>query len=291
MVDPLEEKITGIFRENSEPRDVIPTGIQPSGQLTGKIRAVLFDIYGTLFISGSGDIGAPGERHHDVRIDDLLRRFGIKKNAAEVERDFFDEVKKEHRRLKAEGIDFPEVRYEEIWSAVPGVENSADTEVLKTFAVYYETIINPVYPMPGLGHMLSALKEKGVVMGIISNAQFFTPILFPAFLEKSPGELGFDGELMFYSYIYRRAKPSDYMYLKAGEALKARGIEPNEVVYIGNDMLKDIYPARGVGFKTVLFAGDRRSLRMRENDNRCKGISPDQIITNLSQIHQSNFRV
>ncbi len=282
MVEALEEKITGIFRESIEVREVIPTHVVPSGRLTGEIKAVLFDIYGTLFISASGDISAPGEgNRQDVHINGLLRRFGIGKNAAEVERDFFDEVKREHRRLKGEGIDFPEVRYEEIWSAVLGVE---DMEVLKTFAVYYETMINPVYPMPGLSHVLSVLKERGVVMGIISNAQFFTPMLFPAFLEKGLEELGFDRRLVFYSYTYRRSKPSDYMYLKAREELESKGIEPDQVVYIGNDMLKDIMPARGVGFKTVLFAGDRRSLRMREDDDRCKGIVPDQIITDLSQI-------
>ena len=40
----------------------------------------------------------------------------------------------------------------------------------------------------------------------------------------------------------------------------------------------------GVGFKTALFAGDGRSLRPRESDDRCRGLSPDLIVTDLRQL-------
>ena len=33
-----------------------PTHLEQRGQLKEKIRCILFDVYGTLFISGSGDI-------------------------------------------------------------------------------------------------------------------------------------------------------------------------------------------------------------------------------------------
>ena len=57
-----------------------------------------------------------------------------------------------------------------------------------------------------------------------------------------------------------------------------------EVLFIGNNMLKDVYPAQAAGFLTGLFAGDVRSLRWRENDDRCNGISPDIVITELNQL-------
>ena len=34
----------------------LPTTITPGGDLSAEIQCILFDIYGTLFISGSGDI-------------------------------------------------------------------------------------------------------------------------------------------------------------------------------------------------------------------------------------------
>ena len=52
----------------------LPTDITPGGVLAGKIQCVFFDIYGTLFISGSGDISvarnAPvvGAQRHDDNV-------------------------------------------------------------------------------------------------------------------------------------------------------------------------------------------------------------------------------
>ena len=36
--------------------------------------------------------------------------------------------------------------------------------------------------------------------------------------------------------------------------------------------------------KKVLFAGDRRSLRLREGDARCRDCRPDAVITQLDQL-------
>jgi putative hydrolase of the HAD superfamily len=55
---------------------------------------------------------------------------------------------------------------------------------------------------------------------------------------------------------------------------------------VGNDMLKDIWPAARLGCKTALFAGDRRSLRLREDDERCRELEPDLVVDDLSQLAQ-----
>lgn len=287
MSNEFEKRIIEIIRENTVPQEVIPTGVQPSEpgqlkQLIGEIKAVLFDVYGTLFISASGDISSPEYEHREaLRVNRLLDRYGLAKRAAEVQKDFHNEVVNQHKRLKQQGIDFPEVLYEEIWAKVLELEDMAE---LKTFAAEYEMIVNLVYPMPHLREVLATLEEKKLVMGIISNAQFFTPLLFPAFLDQSLEGLGFEPDLLFYSYEYGHAKPSDFMFWQAGKVLMSKGIEAEAVVYVGNDMLNDILLARRVGFRTILFAGDSRSLRMRETDNRCKDVIPDRIITDLKQI-------
>jgi putative hydrolase of the HAD superfamily len=45
-------------------------------------------------------------------------------------------------------------------------------------------------------------------------------------------------------------------------------------------MLNDIQGAASAGFKTALFAGDRRSLRLRENDPRVQ-TRPDAVLLRL----------
>jgi len=138
--------------------------------------------------------------------------------------------------------------------------------------------------MPNLEAMLSACRQKKIFIGIISNAQFYTPYLFKWFLNSDLEGLGFDPGLLFYSYQHEVAKPSLILFKMAVAELKAKGIQPVSVLYLGNDMLNDIYPARAVGFQTALFAGDKRSLRLRKNDPRCADLSPDLVVTNLGQL-------
>ena len=121
-------------------------------------------------------------------------------------------------------------------------------------------------------------------MGIISNAQFYTEYLFHWFLGAGPKSLGFHKDMLFYSYLSGHAKPSSYMFKSASYRLKSMGITEDSVLYIGNDMLNDILPAKEVGFKTALFAGDARSLKLRKDDPRSKNLYPDIIVTDLIQL-------
>jgi putative hydrolase of the HAD superfamily len=160
---------------------------------------------------------------------------------------------------------------------------------IRKFAIEFELITNPVYPMPNLESTLSGCRQKGLLMGIISNAQFYTPLLFNWFLNAEIEDLGFDPGLLFYSHRFEVAKPSPLLFEMAAETLHSKGIEPACALYVGNDMLNDIYPATAMGFQTALFAGDRRSLRLRTDDPRCADLSPDLVITDLGQLDQYIF--
>jgi putative hydrolase of the HAD superfamily len=152
------------------------------------------------------------------------------------------------------------------------------------FALRYELAINPVFPKPGVPELFEKLKNLGIILGIISNAQFFTPLLFEVFFDKSPEALGFDPRLLIYSFELGEAKPSPVLFKKAADELRSRGISPDTVLYVGNDMLKDIYGAAATGFKTALFAGDGRSLRLREGNPLTEKLLPEGIIRCLSDI-------
>lgn len=159
-----------------------------------------------------------------------------------------------------------------------------DMSRARAFAAEYEMIVNPVYPMPHLSEMLAGCRANPVLMGVISNAQFYTPRLFPLFLGRDLGALGFHPEMTLFSYEFGVAKPSLFLFEQAAERLKMEGLSPDSVIYIGNDMRNDIYPAQRIGFQTALFAGDKRSLRLREDDPKCKGLKPDLVITDLNQV-------
>ena len=84
--------------------------------------------------------------------------------------------------------------------------------------------------------------------------------------------------------MHRRAKPGTFLYEHAAERLAGKGVEPRDVLYVGNDLLNDCTPAQQVGFRTALFAGDARSLRLREGDGRVGETRPTVTVTDLRQI-------
>jgi len=264
------------------PLEPIPTGMTPVLPDLREIEAVLFDVYGTLFISGSGDISlAQSAGQADESLAALLSKFGIEIPAELFREQFFTAIRDSHAKSKKNGRDYPEVEIDVIWQTVTGLE---DLQRVRAFAIEYEILVNPVGPMPHLAEVLAACRSTGTAMGIISNAQFFTPLLFDWFLDAAPGELGFSEELLFYSWQWGLAKPSEKLFRTAARRLFARGIDPHKTIYIGNDMLNDILPARITGFQTALFAGDKRSLRLRRDDPRCTNLKPDMILTDLIQL-------
>jgi putative hydrolase of the HAD superfamily len=121
-------------------------------------------------------------------------------------------------------------------------------------------------------------------MGLISNAQFFTTLLFEWFLGADATALGFGTELIILSYQLGCAKPSPVLFEAAAAAIETRGIARSATLVVGNDMLNDIYPAQQMGFQTALFAGDARSLRLRKDDPRCRDLRADLILTDLAQL-------
>jgi len=263
--------------------DVIPSGALKEGAPKNTIKAILFDVYGTLFISRAGDISIARQEsgYKMAKIVDLLRRYRLKKEPEPFLDEFFGAIERKKDELRSRGIDYPEVDIKEIWQTITGFE---DNELVRRFAIEYELVVNPLYPMPRAEELLALCKEKRIPMGIISNAQFYTLHLFSSLMGGNLEDLGFSRALLFFSYVSRYCKPSLILFERAAEALAKCGIAIENALYIGNDMLKDICPAQKTGFQTALFAGDGRSLNMREDDERIRGVSPDMVVTDFSQI-------
>ncbi len=288
------EEYCEIIRQHARPLEPVATGETAQLDPIEGIRAVLFDVYGTLFISGCGDIGTTSNDISSNAFGNSLRACGV---TFQGEEDMAFElmrqaIKTSHENSLANGIDSPEVDIVQIWQellpvleANGMVEKSPPTEFdYQKLAIEYEVRQNPVWPMPNVQECLEQLREAGLVLGIISNAQFFTPLLFDSLLGHCVDAFEFQDDLQFYSYKYGRGKPSLFKFELARDALAARGLQPKEVLYVGNDMLNDVYPAHMIGFKTALFAGDVRSLRRREEDPRVEDLTPDLIITDLAEL-------
>ncbi|MDR1587060.1 MAG: HAD family hydrolase [Treponema sp.] len=267
----------------------------------GPVRACLFDVYGTLFCSAAGEVGPEGVP--DAAGPDALAR-ELSGSAApsapglsgEDLRGYFRGRVAAIHREAAGRTQWPEVRVDEIWTDFLRERGMADgfrpfgaagTQAAaggRELALRYELAVNPVSPMPGAAETIKAMKRAGCVLGLISNAQFFTPLLFEAFFGAPPEELGFDPELIIWSFEWGEAKPSPRLFGAAAGRLEAQGIDPGACLFVGNDMLSDISGAEAAGFRGVLFAGDGRSLRLREGDPRLRNLQPAVIVRKLGDL-------
>jgi putative hydrolase of the HAD superfamily len=259
-----------------------PTGLTPRGKLDQPVKAILFDIYGTLFISAAGDIRRSlGAVADAPALQQLLNRYAIQQRPADLVERLEAAIAQDHRQRRKQGADHPEVDIEQIWADVLAWD---DPTLLRHFAATFERLVNPVWPMPHLKELIQGCRRRHLVMGLVSNAQFYTSELFRRFLKSDPAELGFSPPLCIYSYQHGRAKPSPYLFQLAHTRLRRMGLQPRQVLFVGNDMRNDILPAHQVGFATALFAGDKRSLRLRSSDPQCRALSPNLLLTDLFQL-------
>ncbi|WP_321995836.1 HAD family hydrolase [Draconibacterium orientale] len=287
--------------DSSEQLQPIPTTFCPNLKTDSKekIKAVIFDIYGTLLISSSGDIDQVSLNKDNMRT--AMETGGFDLSGCKEETYSFlldqlqEQVKKQHEELKTKGHPYPDVDIFKVWKNMfeaaesEGLLKLRGSESWEDTIMVFELLSNRVYPMPGMKEVLLEIKKTGIPMGIVSNAQFYTPIIMNYFLT---GEFTtnqhidlFEEDLSVYSFKELRAKPDTALFNKFIPVLNSKyNIEPSETLFVGNDMLKDVYTATKAGLRTVLFAGDERSLRLREDDERVKGMFPDFIINDLKQL-------
>jgi putative hydrolase of the HAD superfamily len=294
-VEPVEpQALIDRLRQQARPITPIPTDQQARLIRLPGIRAVLFDVYGTLFVSATGDITSSDGQARSQAMTEALEAIGFPVDGDTAQRSaevLVEAITRTHKRLKDHGLEYPEVDIRSIvlevleYLRARGFGREKPTRALcETVAVEYECRSNPTWPMPGLARTLLRLKERGVSLGIVSNAQFFTPLLFPALLNRSLELLGFDPGLCVWSYRLLEAKPSPRLFRRALEVLNRRAVKPEHVLYVGNDRLNDIWPAVQAGMKTALFAGDDRSFRPREGDPRIRDVVEDVLLTDLRQL-------
>jgi len=285
------------FKNVSSPLKPIPTNTNPKLKQLFNIRVVAYDFYGTLFLSGVGDIGVDDGKYDSGALLKALESADVPVKHSDAGNKGFElyneVVDKMITTLKSEGIEYPEPDIREVWLRVLQqlkekslIGGSISKDAAERMSVEFEARMNPVWPVPDAVQTLVYFKEKGLAQGIISNSQFYTPIVLEALSGHTLDDLGLKNELLHWSFEEKMKKPGHTFYENFIKKLNSfdPAISPSEVLYVGNDMLKDIYPASELGMITALFAGDQRSLKWRKEDERCRTLQPDLIITKFEHL-------
>lgn len=278
-------------------RELIPAAIKGRSPSLDDIRAVIFDVYGTLVNYWRPGLHEPEKRLQFLQeaFRNVSDRFGFTEYlqemdpAASPEKTLYDLynglIALSHERAAKNGVQFPEVKIESIWDLIVlmlkrrgyeprenGLSANGDAGRYIAYTYNFFSLGRGLYP--GVVAALERLKQSGMSLGIVSNAQFYTPIDLTLFIRDQSGgkyddvnEL-FDPDLIVYSYEHGVAKPGTALFGTLFDALYEYRILPSQTVFVGNDLLIDIDPALKAGMKTALYSGDSQSayLHGKEND-------------------------
>ena len=292
-IPPMPTPYVEIFRRHARPLEPIPTGQTPVLKPLPGVRAVLFDLYGTLLVSGSGEVGDRGGagRRRPGRGAGALGiqpRGPFDKGSACL----FDTIEAMHADARAAGRDYPEVDIVDVWRRVlaeltrRGLIDPVSGQIVDfaRLAVEYEARANPSWPMPGLRECLEALRGKGLLLGLMSNAQFYTPALFEALLDGPPEAFGFDRSLQYYSYQYGWGKPSPRLFELAAEALGRSGGRARRGRLRGKRHAQRRSAGAAGGLSHGPFRRGRQESAAPPGRPRVEGVAADVILTDLGQI-------
>jgi putative hydrolase of the HAD superfamily len=282
-----------------------PYPLAGAGTKLYDVKAAVIDVYGTLINYWRPEFaederkkahllevfGATAER---FGMTPFLEKINPADPPAKTLRDFYHGlIALNHEKALGKGVAYPEVKIERIWMiiilmlrrhgydpAAPGLGEEADVARCMAFFYNFHSLGRALYP--GVVDALVELRKNNIRLGIVSNAQFYTPIDLTLLMRDQSGdriddylEL-FDTDLVFYSYEYGYSKPNQLLFRKLFDALYELHILPQQTVFIGNDLRIDIEPARDAGMLTAFFSGDRHAAFVHDLEG---AVTPDIAFT------------
>src|SRR5690348_484536 len=206
------------------------------------IKGILFDLYGTLI-----DIETNEDMDEIYRaVAHYLTYHCVYLHRWEVRERYYRIMK--HQK-EASGEEYPEIDVEAIWNEFlmqEGIKSPAIRgQQAKVIAHIYRGVSrNRLQLYPNVKRVLNELRTQ-YQMALISDAQscYALPEI------RAVGLDGYFDPIIISSY-YGYRKPDSRLFRMAMERM---GLEPHEVIGVGNDMFRDVHGARILGIKSIFF--------------------------------------
>jgi FMN phosphatase YigB (HAD superfamily) len=272
------------------------------------IRAVMWNVYGTLLAIPGGELWFthPTKFVMDVALDKTVQEFKMWASMsrkpgqpADYLAQMYGNVLDEQRTIPGGGERFPEVLSERVWEAIikkllqkeyrfdAGFFGSLN-ELSQKVAYFFHASLQGTACYDGAPAAMRAVKDAGLAQGLLADGQCFTRVQLQRSLsrqdESAKVDELLDPDLCVLSCDVRGKKPSERLFKQALTALNQRGIAPGQVLHVGTRMQQDIIPARRMGLRSALFAGDRAAVQATPEQLKDTNTRPDVMLTELGQI-------
>jgi putative hydrolase of the HAD superfamily len=229
-----------------------------------RIRAAIFDIYGTLL-----EVGPPPADAAVRWSQAWLAALGMapRLGLAQFTDGCRQIVAAEHAAARERGIVFPEVYWPDVvdtmlpeFARLPAAARAAS-------AVYGADFMHTVRLMPGATAALCAAQTASLRLGLASNCQPYSlRELGDALAAAGLSRKLFEPRLSFLSFEHGFSKPDPHVFRLLTARLRTLGIAPGEAVMIGDCADNDLDPARAYGWQTLAIGTDPAAAlaRLRE---------------------------
>jgi FMN phosphatase YigB (HAD superfamily) len=286
--------------------EVKPPRAKPHLVRMPEVRAVTWSVYGTLLAIAEGDLlfEHPKQLLMTVALDKTIQEFKMWSamtrkpgQPADYLQQIYKDLLAEQRMRTTPGEKYPEIQAERVWEAflkrLLQKEYKYDVgmygglgEYSKKIAYFFHASMQGTGCYPGAGEALRYVAERGLKQGLIANGQCFTTVQLQRGLAAQGGALesAVSDDLIAISSVVTARKPSERLFRHVLDRLAERGVEASEVLHVGASLPLDVVPARRLGMRTALYAGDRAAVQVKREQLREKESRPDVLLTELGQI-------
>jgi hypothetical protein len=297
-------------RDLSWPAPPVPTPAKARPHLTrlADVRCVLWNIYGTLLSIPGGEVWFEHKNAFimGLALDKVIQEFKMWASMSrhpgqpsEYLQQIYKQVFVEQSHVPGGGERFPEILSQTLWAAVIKKlcvkEYKFDVaffgslnEFSEKLAYFFHSSLQATVCYEGAATALQRVASKGLAQGLFGDAQCFTRVQLQRGIAAQKADANLDSlltdGLSFLSCDFRARKPSERFLREATVALSRQGLQPAHVLHVSSRVAQDLVPARRMGMKTALFAGDRESLQATPEQLRDPVGRPDVLLTELSQI-------
>jgi hypothetical protein len=293
------------------PPDFEPVKATPFFDRLPDVRAVTWGVYGTLLLTADGRLVpmVPEALRMEVALEKTIHEFNMwnsmtRKPGAPWEyiaRKFANLV--ESQRLAGTGHkgEAPDVHLPHVWRKLIERLQKKDyawdemklgdiDAYSEKVAYFFQSCLQGICAAP---HALSALRhvsDCGCRQGIIGDGQPFTLVQLVRGLRAQgtipPLNVLLSGGCVSLSFQFGVRQPARTLFEACLVGLKRHGIAPREVLHVASRLKEELAPAKSLGMRTALYAGDKRAVQASPAEMHDPALRPDRVLTDLSQIRQ-----
>jgi FMN phosphatase YigB (HAD superfamily) len=272
------------------------------------IRAVLWDIYGTLLRISDGRFALfpVEEARLQIALDKTIHEFNMWNHMyrkpgppwQSIIGLYRSTIERQAMHASPAG-DMTDVDLVETWRALimklfekeytydEGLYGDLD-EFSEKVAYFFHCNLQATEARAGAVRAMSDLSSAGLTQGFLSDGQSFT-------LVQTLKALSIQGDLpplyelirpqtLILSWAHGVKKPSKSLFAAAVQQLRALGIQAQEILHVSCRLSTDLVPARAAGMKTALLVAEKLGLEVSTDVLKSSATRPDRLLTDLSQI-------